>query len=68
MKNLTTLVLLGWAAGAIADPGPLGIDKSKKGRASDKAIKAVHLEIAKISERKKPHVGLSGCDGISPTN
>jgi hypothetical protein len=46
MKQILILVLLGWAAGALGDPAPLVIDKSKKGRASDKTIEAVHLEIA----------------------
>jgi hypothetical protein len=46
MKNVLIVVLLSWAAGALADPGPLVIDKSKRGRASDGDIEAVHQEIA----------------------
>jgi len=46
MRNILIVVLLGWAAGALADPGPLVIDKSGRGRTSDGNIKAVHQEIA----------------------
>jgi len=45
MKNILIVVLLGWAAGALGDPGPLVIDKSKRGRVSDGNIEAVHQEI-----------------------
>lgn len=45
MKNILIVVLLGWAAGALGDPSPLVIDKSKRGRVSDGNIEAVHQEI-----------------------
>ena len=45
MKNILLVVLLGWAAGAIGDPGPLVIDKSSRGRASDGKIESVHQEM-----------------------
>lgn len=45
MKQILMLVLLGWAAGALGDPAPLVIDKSKRGRVSVDTIEAVHLEI-----------------------
>ena len=46
MKNILIVVLLSWTAGALGDPGPLVIDKSKRGRTSDGNIEAVHQEIA----------------------
>jgi hypothetical protein len=46
MKNILILVLLGWAAGALGDPGPLVIDKSGRGRVSNGDIKGVHQEIS----------------------
>jgi hypothetical protein len=46
MKNILLVVLLGWAAGTLADPGPLVIDKSGRGRVSNGEIEAVHQEIA----------------------
>jgi hypothetical protein len=46
MKNIPIVVLLCWAASALADPGPLVIDKSGKGRTSAGNIEGVHLEIA----------------------
>ena len=46
MKNILVVVLLGWAAGSLADPAPLVIDKSSRGRASDSKIESVHQEIA----------------------
>jgi len=46
MKHILVLVFLGWAVGALADPSPLVIAKSKKGRTSTGNIEAVHLEIA----------------------
>ena len=46
MKNIPILVLLGWAAGALGDPGPLVIDKSGRGRVSNGDIEGVHQEIA----------------------
>ena len=45
MKNILIVVLLSWAGAAIGDPGPLVIDKSSKGRASDSKIESVHQEI-----------------------
>jgi hypothetical protein len=45
MKNILIVVLLSWAAGALGDPAPLVIDKSKRGRASDSKIESVHQEI-----------------------
>ena len=46
MKNILMVVLLSWTVGALGDPGPLVIDKSKKGRVSDSKIRSVHQEIA----------------------
>ncbi len=46
MKNILIVMLLSWSASAIGDPGPLVIDKSSKGRASDSKIESVHQEIA----------------------
>jgi hypothetical protein len=46
MKNILLLVLLGWAAEALADPEPLVLPKSGRGRASNGDIEAVHQEIA----------------------
>lgn len=45
MKKILMFVLLGWAAGAFADPAPLVVDTSKRGRPSVDTIAAVHLEI-----------------------
>jgi hypothetical protein len=45
MKNVLILVLLGWAAQAMADPGPLEIPKSGRGRVSTGDIEAVHKEM-----------------------
>ena len=46
MRNILIVVLVSWTTVALADPGPLVIDKSKRGRESDRHIEAVHQEIA----------------------
>jgi len=46
MKSVLIVVLLCWAAGTLADPGPLVIEKSKRGRVSNGDIEGVHQEIA----------------------
>ena len=45
MKNILIIVLFGWTAGVLADPAPLVIDESKRGRASKGDIAAVHQEM-----------------------
>ena len=46
MNKILVVVLLGWAAEALADPEPLVLPKSGRGRASNGDIEAVHKEIA----------------------
>jgi len=45
MKHVLLFVFLSWCAVTLADPAPLVIDKSIKGKSSNRYIRAVHLHM-----------------------